>query len=126
MEEMLYKWVDQQPSAVRDNMEAFVLFRDILWHSMRRDDPDVKHDLSCCDNIVLLSDYYLKPKIQTLMPMWLEDNMEAGYFFEVPAVPFRIKAVPAQSKLSDRNTLVPNFSSGVYLHDLCLMRSPNE
>ena len=35
MEEMLYKWVDQQPSAVRDNMEAFVLFRDILWHSIR-------------------------------------------------------------------------------------------
>ena len=73
MEEMLYKWVDQQPSAVRDSMEAFVLFRDILWHSIRRDDPDVKHDLSCCDNTVLLSGYYLKPNIQTIMPMRLED-----------------------------------------------------
>ena len=55
MEEMLYKWVDQQPSAVRDNVEAFVLFRDRLWHSIPKDDPDVKHDLECCDNIALVS-----------------------------------------------------------------------
>ena len=58
--------------------------------------------------------------------MRLEDNMEAVYFFEVAAVPFRIKAVPVQSKLSDRLTRVPNFSSGLYLHDLCTMRSPSE
>ena len=111
MEEMLYKWVDQQPSAARDNIEAFVLFRDRLWHSIPKDDPDVKHDLECRDNIALVSDYYLQPKIQSLTPMRLEDNMEAGYFFEVPAVPFRIKAVASQSKLSDRLTRVHNRSS---------------
>ena len=52
--------------------------------------------------------------------------MEAGYFFKVPAVPFRIKAAPAQSKLSDRLTQVPNISSGVYIHDLCIRRDPSQ
>ena len=57
MEEVLWKWLDTQPSAIRDNMGAFVLFRDLRWRSLQKDDPGLQQDLECCDNIVLVSDY---------------------------------------------------------------------
>ena len=76
MEQMLWNWVDQQPSAVRDHLGAFGHFRDLLWHSIPKDDPDVSHDIECCENTVLVSDYYLNPNMQSLMPRHLEDNLE--------------------------------------------------
>ena len=108
MEEILWKWVDEQPSAIRDNVEAFVLVRDLRWHSIPEDDP-MKHELKCRDSIAMVSDYDLRPNTRSLTPLHIEDNVEAGRVFEVPAVPFRIKAVPVPSKLSDRLTRVPNI-----------------